>query len=107
MNLRDSYVLPGLIDSHVHISFEYSPNSRLKELKNSDVDWALSGVGFAKKTLLAGFTTVQDVGGQNEAVFSLRDAIRAGHVDGPRIRASDEPSRRRVDTAMPTDFPPH
>ncbi|MEL7453241.1 MAG: amidohydrolase family protein, partial [Pseudomonadota bacterium] len=52
------------------------------------VDAALFGVQNAYKTLLAGFTTVQDVGGANEAVFSLRDAIRIGRVPGPRIRAS-------------------
>ena len=88
INLRDAYVLPGLIDSHVHITNEFSPTSRLKMLSDSDVDAALDGAANAQKTLLAGFTTVQDVGGPNEAVFSLRDAIRAGKVPGPRIRAS-------------------
>lgn len=88
INLRDAYVLPGLIDSHVHLTSEFSPTSRLKALSDSDVDAALDGASHARKTLLAGFTTVQDVGGQNEAVFSLRDAIRAGKVPGPRIRAS-------------------
>lgn len=88
INLRDAYVLPGLIDSHVHLSNEFSPTSRLKALSDSEVDAALEGASNAYKTLLAGFTTVQDVGGPNEAVFSLRDAIRAGKVPGPRIRAS-------------------
>lgn len=88
VNLRDAYVLPGLIDSHVHLSNEYSPTSRMKMLSDSEVDAALDGAAHARKTLLAGFTTVQDVGGPNEAIFSLRDAIRAGKVPGPRIRAS-------------------
>lgn len=88
IDLRDAYVLPGLIDSHVHLSNEFSPTSRLKALSDSDVDAALDGASHAYKTLLAGFTTVQDVGGPNEAIFSLRDAIRAGKVPGPRIRAS-------------------
>jgi imidazolonepropionase-like amidohydrolase len=88
VNLRDAYVLPGLIDSHVHLSNEYSPTSRMKVLSDSEVDAALDGAAHARKTLLAGFTTVQDVGGPNEAIFSLRDAIRAGKVPGPRIRAS-------------------
>ncbi|MEM7328304.1 MAG: amidohydrolase family protein [Pseudomonadota bacterium] len=88
INLRDAYILPGLIDSHVHLSNEFSPTSRMKALSDSDVDAALDGASHAKKTLLAGFTTVQDVGGPNEAIFSLRDAIRAGKVPGPRIRAS-------------------
>ncbi|MEM7457926.1 MAG: amidohydrolase family protein [Pseudomonadota bacterium] len=88
INLRDAYVVPGLIDSHVHLTNEFSPTSRMKALSDSDVDAALDGASHAKTTLLAGFTTVQDVGGPNEAVFSLRDAIRAGKVPGPRIRAS-------------------
>ncbi|NQY97950.1 MAG: amidohydrolase family protein [Henriciella sp.] len=88
VNLRESYVIPGLIDSHVHITNEFSPTSRMKFLSDSEVDAALDGAANAKTTLLAGFTTVQDVGGPNEAVFSLRDAIRAGKVPGPRIRAS-------------------
>lgn len=88
INLRDAYIVPGLIDSHVHLSNEFSPTSRLKILSDSDVDAALDGAAHAKKTLLAGFTTVQDVGGPNEAIFSLRDAIRAGKLPGPRIRAS-------------------
>lgn len=88
VDLRESYVIPGLIDSHVHITNEFSPTSRMKFLSDSEVDAALDGAANAKTTLLAGFTTVQDVGGPNEAVFSLRDAIRAGKVPGPRIRAS-------------------
>lgn len=88
INLRDAYVIPGLIDSHVHLTSEFSPTMRLNILSDSEVDAALDGASHAKKTLLAGFTTVQDVGGANEAIFSLRDAIRAGKVPGPRIRAS-------------------
>ena len=88
IDLRDAYVLPGLIDSHVHLSNEFSPTSRMKALSDSEVDAALDGASHAHTTLLAGFTTVQDVGGPNEAIFSLRDAIRAGKVPGPRIRAS-------------------
>lgn len=88
INLRDAYVIPGLIDSHVHLTSEFSPTMRLNYLSDSEVDAALNGASYAKKTLLAGFTTVQDMGGANEAIFSLRDAIRAGKVPGPRIRAS-------------------
>lgn len=88
VNLRNAYVLPGLIDSHVHLTNEFSPTSRVNILSESEVDAALNGALHARRTLLAGFTTVQDVGGANEAIFSLRDAIRAGKVAGPRIRAS-------------------
>ncbi|MEM9668592.1 MAG: amidohydrolase family protein [Pseudomonadota bacterium] len=88
IDLKESYVLPGLIDSHVHISSERNAEANLRPLRDSSVDTALYGASNAMKTLMAGFTTVQDVGGDNEAVFSLRDAIRKGYVDGPRIRAS-------------------
>ncbi|MEO0881777.1 MAG: amidohydrolase family protein [Pseudomonadota bacterium] len=88
IDLKESFVLPGLIDSHVHISSERGPDTSLRPLRDSSVDTALYGARNARKTLEAGFTTVQDVGGDNEAVFSLRDAINRGYVDGPRIRAS-------------------
>lgn len=88
IDLKDSYVLPGLIDSHVHITSERGPESATRPLTDSDVDTAFFGAENALKELMAGFTTVQDVGGENEAVFSLRDAINRGYVPGPRIRAS-------------------
>ena len=88
IDLKKSYVLPGLIDSHVHITSENGPEGRIKEFEDSDVDAAFYGAAFALKTLKAGFTTVQDVGGANDAVFGLRDAIARGAVPGPRLRAS-------------------
>lgn len=88
INLRDAYVLPGLIDSHVHITGENGPGGRIKEFENSDVDTAFDGAAFALVTLKAGFTTVQDVGAPNDSIFGLRDAIARGAVAGPRIRAS-------------------
>jgi imidazolonepropionase-like amidohydrolase len=88
IDLKDAYVLPGLIDSHVHITQEFSPTGRIKEFENSEVDSAFDGAAFALKTLEAGFTTVQDVGGSNDAVFGLRDAIARGAVPGPRMRAA-------------------
>ncbi|HRJ01323.1 MAG TPA: amidohydrolase family protein [Hyphomonas sp.] len=88
VNLRSAYILPGLIDSHVHITGENGPNDRIEGFEDSDVDVAFKGAAFALTTLTAGFTTVQDVGGPNDSVFGLRDAIARGAVPGPRIRAS-------------------
>lgn len=88
INLRDAYVLPGLIDSHVHITGENGPDGRIKEFENSDVDTAFDGAAFALVTLKAGFTTVQDVGAPNDSIFGLRDAIARSAVAGPRLRAS-------------------
>ena len=90
INLRDAYVLPGLIDSHVHITGESGPDERIRSFEETQVDQAFDGAGYAYKTLLAGFTTVQDVGGGNDAVFGLRDAIAKGMVPGPRMRAAGQ-----------------
>ncbi len=90
IDLRDAYVLPGLIDSHVHITSESGPNERIRMFEETAVDQAFDGAEFAHKTLLAGFTTVQDVGGSNDAVFGLRDAIAKGYVPGPRMRAAGQ-----------------
>lgn len=88
VDLRDAFVLPGLIDSHVHLTHEQNPNGRLDQVTRSDATQAMVGAGFALRTLRAGFTTVADLGGSNEAVFALRDAVRRGDVPGPRIIAA-------------------
>jgi imidazolonepropionase-like amidohydrolase len=88
VDLKDSFVLPGLIDSHVHLTHEQSPNSRLNAVTRGPADEAMVGAGFARKTLMAGFTTVADLGADNKAIFALRDGIKRGDVAGPRIIAA-------------------
>ena len=88
VDLKDSFVLPGLIDSHVHLTHEQSPNSRLNAVTRGPADEALVGAGFARKTLMAGFTTVADLGADNKAIFALRDGVKRGDVPGPRILAA-------------------
>jgi imidazolonepropionase-like amidohydrolase len=88
IDLSDQYVLPGLIDSHVHLLSELNPNRRLQNVTFSSADWAIDGVRNAQRTLLAGFTTVQDVGGELEAIIALRDGQRDGDIMGPRMRVS-------------------
>lgn len=88
IDLRDSFVLPGLIDSHVHLTSEQGPNSQLEEFTKTKSDLALDGAWNGMKTLRAGFTTVADLGAPNESIFALRDAIRTGRIPGPRIIAS-------------------
>lgn len=88
VDLKDSFVLPGLIDSHVHLTGQQGPTSRLDEVTQSSADQAMVGAGFARKTLMAGFTTVADLGAENQAIFALRDGIRRGDVIGPRIIAA-------------------
>jgi imidazolonepropionase-like amidohydrolase len=88
IDLRDAFVLPGLIDSHVHLTSEQNPNARLQAVTLDDADRAILGAGAARKTLMAGFTTVADLGAPNDAIFALRDGVARGDVVGPRILAS-------------------
>ncbi|WP_371397013.1 amidohydrolase family protein [Fretibacter rubidus] len=87
IDLKDKFVLPGMIDSHVHLAMEWSPNIRLDGVTKEAGDVAFDAADNARKTLMAGFTAVQDVGGPKE-VFALKRAINAGKVPGPHIMAS-------------------
>jgi imidazolonepropionase-like amidohydrolase len=111
VDLRDKFVLPGLIDGHVHITRQQGPTARIDGLLATDARDALSGAAYALKTLKAGFTTVADLGGPTEPVFALRDAIAAGRVPGPRIVASGSsvsPHGGHGDAnGMPDDLVPH
>lgn len=88
VDLRQAFVLPGLIDSHVHLTSQQNPNARLEEVTLSDADQAMVGARYARRTLMAGFTTVADLGASNQAIFALRNAVRNGDVPGPRIIAA-------------------
>jgi imidazolonepropionase-like amidohydrolase len=88
VDLRDGFVLPGLIDSHVHLTHQQNPNQRLEGMTQSSADQAIRGALYARRTLMAGFTTVADLGADNDAIFALRDGIAAGEVAGPRVIAS-------------------
>ena len=88
VDLSDQFVMPGFIDSHVHLTFESSPTSRLDAVTKSTVDQAFDGVVFAKRTVRAGFTTVVDLGSDPQAINALRDATATGKVVGPRIIAA-------------------
>lgn len=88
-DLKNHFVLPGLIDGHVHLTNENNPKGRLQAVELSDPDRAMWAASNAKKTLLAGFTTARDVGARGgDAIFALRDGIEKGYVAGPRIFAS-------------------
>jgi len=84
IDLRDRTVLPGFIDLHVHLENETGPDRYLDRFTQNPEDVAFQSTVYAKKTLMAGFTTVRDLGGSGVNT-SLRDAVRAGHVVGPRI----------------------
>ena len=88
IDLRDATVMPGWIDCHVHLSTEQSPARYSEAFFMNPADFALRATTYAKKTLLAGFTTVRDCGAANNLNISLRKAIAAGWIEGPRIHAA-------------------
>jgi imidazolonepropionase-like amidohydrolase len=82
-------VLPGLIDCHTHLIGDATSSDVLQPLERSEAQEALTGVRNARATLLAGFTTVRDVGTYRAFVdVALRDAITAGTVMGPRMKVA-------------------
>jgi len=88
IDLKQGTLLPGLFDMHVHLSGEYSKNSEINSYKRNEADFAIDSVVYAERTLLAGFTTVRDLGDEYRETISLRNAINAGKVPGPRIIAA-------------------
>lgn len=91
IDLSDFFVLPGLIDCHVHLTGEFGPRHKLDIVEESPTAIALHAARHARVTLEAGFTTVRDlgeIGGAGDAIFSLRSAVARGFVPGPRIFAA-------------------
>lgn len=88
IDLRDHFVLPGLMDMHVHLQGELGPNNEKETLKMSSQLMQMRSIHFAMKTLMAGFTTVRDVGSSAQEMYAMRDAINKGWIDGPRIIAA-------------------
>lgn len=86
IDLADHTCMPGLIDMHVHLDGETNPNAYSESFRMDPEDEALRAVRFARRTLLAGFTTVRDLGGA--VTLALRDAIEQGWIEGPRIVAA-------------------
>ena len=88
IDLKDQFVLPGLMDMHVHLQGELGPNMDRDSLKMSPQQVEMRSVMYGMRTLLAGFTTVRDVGSSPQEMYALRDGINNGWVDGPRIIAA-------------------
>lgn len=103
IDLRNGTLLPGLFDMHVHLTSEYSKTSEIDRFKNNEGDAAINGVVFAERTLMAGFTTVRDLGDEYRASISLRNAINAGKVPGPRIVAAGKSIATTGGHADPTN----
>lgn len=91
IDLRDKFVLPGFMDMHVHLqSGGASRTDPMLRLREPSEYWALNTYVNGVATLMAGFTTVRDLGSTGDVMFGLRDAIRDGIVPGPKIIAAGE-----------------
>lgn len=87
IDLKENYVLPGFIDMHVHIESQSSPDTYIKRFTSNEADVAFEAAYYAERTLMAGFTTVRDLGGTGVNI-ALRKAIQKGLTPGPRVFTS-------------------
>ncbi|KAF1721129.1 amidohydrolase [Pseudoxanthomonas wuyuanensis] len=101
VDLRNRTCLPGWTDLHVHLGGESSPQSYSEGFRLDPIDFAYRSVGYAERTLLAGFTSVRDLGG--EVSPHLRDAVNQGLVKGPRIFAAGKSIATTGGHADPTN----
>lgn len=85
INLKGSTVMPGLMDTHVHLTGEYNAKSQLQRFILNEADYALNASMYAKKTLEAGFTVVRNLGDSYNVTIALRKAINNKIVPGPLI----------------------
>lgn len=95
IDLKDAFVLPGLIDLHVHLTSDPAPGGALDDVTDGPADLALLGAVHAKRLLQSGFTSILDMGtgrrNHEDAVFALRKAVNEGLLPGPRIFAVGSP----------------
>jgi imidazolonepropionase-like amidohydrolase len=88
IDLGDATLLPGFIDAHTHLTMDFDPDyngARLRQMGRPVSELAIRSTANAKATLMAGFTTVRDVGSSDFLDIGLRNSINAGVVPGPRM----------------------
>ena len=101
VDLSDRTCMAGWTDLHVHLGGESSPQSYSEGFRLDDIDFAFRSIGYAEKTLMAGFTSVRDLGGGISP--HLRDAVNKGLVKGPRIWAAGKSIATTGGHADPTN----
>ncbi|RRO13929.1 metal-dependent hydrolase family protein [Flavobacteriaceae bacterium 14752] len=102
IDLKNKVVYPGFIDMHVHLESETNPNKYLEKYQDEEADIAFKSLKFAHRTLMAGFTTVRDVGGTGVNI-ALKNAISRGEVVGPRVFTSGKSLATTGGHADPTN----
>lgn len=103
IDLRQHTVMPGLMDMHTHFYTQFSPTVYSEGFTMNEADYALRGATFAEKTLLAGFTTVRELGDNHQISTALKKAINKGYVKGPRIYAAGKSIATTGGHADPTN----
>jgi imidazolonepropionase-like amidohydrolase len=103
IELGNATCLPGLIDSHVHLTMQTSPTQYSDQFRWNISDYAIRSTVYAQRTLMAGFTTVRNVADMANESIALRNAINAGIVPGPRIFSSGKAIGSTGGHADPTD----
>ncbi len=102
IDLKDQYVLPGLMDMHVHIESQSNPKRYENRFRDNPADIALEATQYCERTLMAGFTVVRDLGGSGVNV-SLQKAIARGFIRGPRIYTAEKAIATTGGHADPTN----
>ncbi|HEY3519546.1 MAG TPA: amidohydrolase family protein [Rhodanobacteraceae bacterium] len=95
--------MPGLIDSHTHLTSHSSKSTYSDQFRLNPADYAIEGTVYAKRTLLAGFTTVRNLGESDNSSIALRNAVNKGEIPGPRIFSAGKFIGTTGGHADPTD----
>ncbi|WP_348708454.1 amidohydrolase family protein [uncultured Pseudoalteromonas sp.] len=91
IDLKNQMVLPGLIDMHVHVTFERDAKRNPHQWATEyEADYALRSLKYLKRTVEAGFTSVRDLGSSYQVIFPLKRAVERGDIVGPRIFAAGD-----------------